>query len=43
MVNVFCAKCGKEFEARDMRVRFCPKSQEARNKNEQKYCLVCGK
>ena len=43
MVNVFCAKCGKEFKARDMRVRFCPDCQEARNKKEQKYCLVCGK
>ena len=43
MVKVFCAKCGKEFEARDMRVRFCDNCREAKNKKEQKYCLVCGK
>ena len=43
MVKVFCAKCGREFEARDMRVRFCPDCQEARNKKEQKHCLACGK
>ena len=43
MVKVFCAKCGKEFDARDMRVRFCDNCKEARNKKEQKYCLVCGK
>ena len=43
MVKVFCAKCGTEFDARDMRVRFCPDCQEARNKKEQKDCVVCGK
>ena len=43
MVKVFCAKCGKEFEARDMRVRFCDSCREAKNKKEQKHCLVCGK
>lgn len=43
MVKVFCAKCGKEFNARDMRVRFCDTCREAKNKKEQKHCLVCGK
>ena len=43
MVKVFCAKCGKEFDARDMRVRFCDNCKEAKNKKELKYCLVCGK
>lgn len=40
---MYCAKCGQEFNARDMRVRFCDSCREAKNKKEQKHCLVCGK
>ena len=38
---MYCCKCGKEFEAQDKRIRFCPECKEA-EKNKIKTCVVCG-
>ena len=38
---MYCSNCGKEFEAQDKRVRYCPECREAKKK-KNKTCAVCG-
>lgn len=38
---MFCSECGKEFVARDRRVRLCHECKEAK-KNKTRACVVCG-
>lgn len=38
---MYCSNCGKEFNTKDRRVRYCPECKEA-NKNKNKTCVICG-
>lgn len=38
---MYCCNCGKEFETKDKRVRYCPECKEEK-KNKQRICIVCG-
>ena len=38
---MYCSECGKEFDAKDRRVRLCPECKEAK-KNKTRICVVCG-
>lgn len=40
---MYCSNCGKKFDTKDKRVRYCPECREAnKNKNKNKTCVICG-
>ena len=39
---MYCSECGKEFDAKDKRVRYCPKCKEIKNNKTTRTCVVCG-
>ena len=38
---MYCGNCGKKFDTKDKRVRYCPECKEAK-KNKNKTCVICG-
>ena len=38
---MYCSNCGKEFDIKDKRIRYCSECKEAK-KNKTKTCIVCG-
>ncbi len=38
---MYCSNCGKSFDTKDKRIRYCPECKEAK-KNKTRSCVVCG-
>ena len=39
---MYCSDCGKEFQTKDKRIRYCPKCKELKENKPTRTCVVCG-
>ena len=39
---MYCSNCGKEFDTKDKRVRYCPECKELKKNKTTRTCVVCG-
>ena len=39
---MYCSNCGKEFQTKDKRIRYCPKCKELKENKPTRTCVVCG-
>ena len=39
---MYCSNCGKEFDIKDKRIRYCPECKELKNNKTTRTCVVCG-
>ena len=39
---MYCSNCGKEFDIKDKRIRYCPECKELKNNKTTRTCVICG-